>query len=327
MTPAEFEVEMLEYFPPEFLLARGLFERVGEDVQLVASLVRDATLLVEIDKSNDTIIFSSDDEKLVPYGHTAVQCGLQRRPEASAEPTQNLWVVGSDEEVEILKRLKLPAVLSDGLETIRKPEIEGLFAGTHRSDADWQYDLILVDFDVANLINQPATAIGGITKRLATAANVYAIDVSRRFTLLRPTANEFELLEQAVDFQDSERISQLLKTWGEVAKGARFDSGITHDRREVASFTAASQTLARVLQSKTLVPSSVSEALETYRAVGRDPVIQKFHKQVEMTGDPFTKMNLLVQSAVGRHLFQDRTAFARGGGGTGQSDAPERAWI
>ena len=285
MTPAEFGATMLEYFKPEFLVTCGLFERLGEDVQLVGSLNRDAALLVEIDKSADKIEFTSDDEPLLRLGHTAIQCGLQRKPHAFAEPAQNLWVVASDEEVEILKRLKLPAVLSESLETLRKQEIEGLFAGTHRTDADWQYDLILVDFDIENLVNRPAAAIGHITKRLGTAASVYAIDPSRRFTVLRPTTNEFELLEQVAAFEDCDRVRQLLENWAEAAKRARFDSGITHDRREVPSFTAASQTLERVLQSNTLLPSSVAEAM---KLIARRGGIRLFKNFISKSNWPAT---------------------------------------
>ncbi len=293
MTPAEFAKEMLEYFDPEFLITSGLFERIGEDVQLVASLKGDAPLLVKIDKSAHTITFTREDEPLLPEGHTALQCGLQRKPDASTDPTKTLWVAASLEAVEILKRLKLPAVLSDGLETMRKQEIDKLFAGNHRTDADWQYDLVLVDFDIANLANRPGAAMGDIVKRLATAASVYGIDPSRRFTMLRPIRSEFELLEQAADFEDSDRVRQLLVTWAEAAKGTRFDSGFAYDRREAPSFSAARQTLGRVLQSNTPLPSSVADAQKAYSAAGRDPVVQKFYQLFEQSNDPFVRLHLL----------------------------------
>ncbi len=139
-------------------------------------------------------------------------------------------MVASEEEVEIFKWLELPAVMSEGLEAIRKAEIEQLFAGDHRMDAEWQFHLIMVDFDVVNLINRPAAAIGDIIKRLMKAATVYTIEPARRFTVLRPTVHELDLLDQAASFHDAARVCQLLETWAEAAKRERFNSSLDQDR-------------------------------------------------------------------------------------------------
>ena len=124
----------------------------------------------------------------------------------------------------------------------------GCSDGDQRSDFDWRYYLLLVDFDVAHLDKRPTAAIGEVIERLADAADVYGIDPARRFGVCRPSAHEFHVLERATTFKDSAQICQLFETWAAAARSGRINSWRTHFDTEAASFSAASAKLTHALQ-------------------------------------------------------------------------------
>ena len=130
---------------------------------------------------------------------TALDYALERIPPDSTQAPVTLFVVESQDAVEVMQRLGLRAVSSEGLEALGRDDVQRLFSGDQRSDFGWRYYLLLVDFDVARLENRPTAAIGEVIKRLADAADVYGIDPARRFGVCRPSAHEFQVLERAIE--------------------------------------------------------------------------------------------------------------------------------
>ena len=226
------------------MIELGLYERVDDEPRLPSWLDGDAPLYVAIDDDNSTITFSCRDKFLFPMSARRWILRLSAfRPIPQA--TDTLFVVESLEAVEVMQRLGLRAVSSEGLEAIGRDDVLRLFAGDQRGDFAWRFQLVLLDFDLANLKNRPTDAIGEVIQRLADAADVYGIDPTRRFSVCRPSPHEFQLLERAVSFEDSTQICQIFNGWSAAAQGVRIDSWRTHFDSEAASFSQARSALTR----------------------------------------------------------------------------------
>ena len=224
MPPNDFVAALEQDYSVEALTELGFYERVGDSLRLPSWLDGDAHLYVAIDDDNSAITFSCRNKSLFPMRRTALDCGLERISQDSTQATDTLFVVESLEAVDIMRRLGLRAVSFDGLDEIGRGDVLRLFAGDQRSDFAWRFQLVLLDFDLANLKNRPTAAIGAVINPLSDATDLYGIDPPRRFSVCRPSPHEFQLLERAVSFEDSTQICQIFNGWSAAAQGVTIDN-------------------------------------------------------------------------------------------------------
>ncbi len=70
------------------------------------------------------------------------------------------------------------------------------------------------------------------------------------------------------------------------------------------TFLTARQELERLLQSNIPLPNGVREALEAYRAAGKDPIIQNLQSQIDFASDPFIRLNLLTAAQLTEEICE-----------------------
>jgi hypothetical protein len=314
MPPVEFVAALEQDYSAEALSALGLFERVDEELRLASWLDGDAPLYVIIDADKFSVRFCRDSEFLFPMTRTAADYAVERIPPDSTQAPVTLFIVQSQDDVEVIQRLGLRAVCGEGLEALGGDDVQRLFSGDQRSDCVWQYYLLLVDFDVAGLKNRPSAAIGAVIARLADAADVYDIDPARRFGVCRPSTQEFQMLERAIAFQDAAQICQLFERWSTAAKSVRINSWRTHFGTEAASFSVARAALIRALRMSNDIcrRDQVLAALPAYRAAGRSAVIEKFYTAIDSASDPFDKVDLIAATEYAE-AFLDGDPLVRAG--------------
>lgn len=299
MSPSEFVEALKQDYPVELLHALGLLERVEGELRLPSSLDGDAQLYVKIDDDKQTLAFSTGNEFLFPMTRTALDYALERIPPDSCQMPGTLFIVASPDDAELMRRLGLAAVVYEGLEILSCQDIQRLFDGDHQTDFRWRYQLVLLDFNLARIENRPTGAIREVIKKLANGADVYGVDPARRFAVCRPSAHEFQVLEQAIAFQDSTRIGCLLESLATAAKGIRIHSWRTHLATPAVSFSAARQALVSALERSNDVArrAEVVVALPAYRDAGRRTVMQKFHAAIDRASDPFAQIDLIAAAA------------------------------
>jgi hypothetical protein len=293
MPPMEFVAALRQDFTVEALTWLGLI--VNDELQPASWLDGAAHLYAAIDDDKHTIVFSRGNEFLFPMTRTAIDYALERVPPDSAEVPVNLFVVESQDDVEVMQRLGLRTVSGVGLESLGRDDVATLFGGDQRSDFHWRYYLLLVDFDVARLKNRPTATFGEVIRRLADAADVYDIDPARRFGLCRPTADEFNWLKRAITFKDAAKIRQVFEKWSAAAHTISVSNWRTHFNSEIPSFTAASAALTHALRQSDDVArrAEVTDALPAYRAVGKETIMQKFYEAFDRAIDPFDQFDLM----------------------------------
>jgi hypothetical protein len=299
MPPAEFVAALEQDGTTDGLIGLGYYERAGEELRLPSWLDGDANLYVQIDKIKRTIKYSRGDGFLFPMKRTALDCAMERIPQDSAQATDTLFVVTSEDSVEVMQRLGLPAVSGEGLGALGIRDIERLFNAEQRTDCAWRFYLLLVDFDVARLDNRPTAIIGEVIDRLAAAANLYGIDPARRFGVSRPSADEFHLLEQAISFQDSSQIGELFKKWSAAAKSATINNWQKHFDAKAPTFSVTRAELAHALRETNVITRRVKvlDAYSAYRLAACGTVLPKLCKDVDRASDPFDQLDLI--AAVG----------------------------
>jgi hypothetical protein len=295
MDSVEFAELLAEEYGVEKAIELGLYERAGDEVRLPNWLDNEADLYVTIDGSSGTPRFSSDSEFLFPKPRTALDYLLECNSSESGDVPQSLFVVGSTDAVEVLQRLGLRAVISDGLETLGPDDVQRLFEGDHRRQPNWRYYAVLVDFDVASLDNRPTSAIAKVIERLAGAVDVYGIDPSRRFGVCRPTRHEFNALTQAISFRDRAQIGRLFEAWSSAAMSARADTWRTQLATEAASFSAIRAALVSALQLPNDIArrAEVAVALPAYLSSIQANVISKFSTEIDSARNPFKQVELI----------------------------------
>lgn len=295
MPPGEFVEVLAQDYPVESLTELGLLERVEDELRLPSCLDDDTQLYVKIDDDKQTLAFFTGNEFLFPMTRTALDYALERIPPDSTHEPVTLFVLASQDAVEVMQRLGLRAVSSENLEALGRHDVQRLFCVDERNDFGWRYYLLLVDFDVARLDNQPTAPIGEVIKRLADAADVYSIDPARRFGVCRPTGYEFHLLERAIAFEDSAQICQLFEKWSATAKSVRINSWRTHFDTAAASYSVARAALSRALENPNEIArrAEVIVALPAYRAAGKGAVVEKFYEAADRASDPFDQVDLM----------------------------------
>jgi hypothetical protein len=303
MQPSEFVAVLEEEYGTEFVTRLGLYKRVADELRLPDWLDDEVGLYVMFDVHKCRVEFFRDNEFLFPMRCTARDYARERNPAESNQVPTILYVVATADDADIMRRVGLPAVTSDGFETLNADDVQRLFSGDARSDWEWRFEMLLLDFDVAGLVNQPTAGIGEVINCLADAADVYTIDPARRFGLCRPTADEFHLLERAIKFKDRARICRLFEEWSAGAMSERIDNWRTQIETHVVSFAAARAALHRALQLKDIVRHcAVSEALPVYRAACRE-MVDKFNNAIDLGSNPFDQMNLIAAGAHAEIFF------------------------
>jgi hypothetical protein len=312
MLASEFVAALEQDYTIEALTELGLYERVDDELQLPSWLDDDAHIYVAIDQDKRTLSFSNGKEFLFPMTRTALDYALERIPPDSTQAS--LFIVDSQDSVDVMQRLGLRAVSGEGLEVLGSDHVQELFSGDQRSDFGWRFYLLLVDFNVARLEDRPTAAIGEVIKRLADAADVYGIDPVRRFGVCRPSAHEFQVLERAASFEDSAQICQLFEEWSAAAKSVRIHSWRAHFNSETRSFSAASSALTNaLLQSNEFIRrAEVLVALPAYRAASRGPVMQKFYEDIDRASDPFDQVDSMAAASYAE-IFLDSDPLVRAG--------------
>jgi hypothetical protein len=291
MPPSEFVAALELDYAVDTLVAFGFYERVAGEVRLPSWLGGDPPIYVNVD-DEDTIRFSRGNEFLFPMVRTALEHALERIPPDAGQTTQTLFVVDSPDSIDVMQRLGLRAVSSEGLESLGRHEISNLFSDDPRSDVGWRYHLLLVDFDVAQLDIRPTAAIGEVIQRLITAQDVYNIDPARRFGVCRPNVHEFHRLEQAILFKDSDLIAEMFETWAASARSLRIHNWRTHLVTETASYSVARAELARALELGDVARRfAVSTALPAYLAACHTAVTEKFYGEIGRAGDPYDEFD------------------------------------
>src|SRR6185295_3776357 len=109
----------------------------------------------------------------------------QATPESASAP-ETLFITDSECAADILCRLGLHSVTCDGLESITKGDLDKIFCAGRDYESGWRYYLLLLDFDVVGLQNQPTDLICQVIRRLADAEEAYRIDPFQRFGICRP---------------------------------------------------------------------------------------------------------------------------------------------
>jgi hypothetical protein len=305
MPPADFVAALEQDCTAEALIDLGLYERVGEELRLPGWLDGDAHLYVAIDKSNKTIKFTRGDHFLFPILRAAVDLALERIEPDSTQVPATLFIVDSDDSVEVLRQLGLPAVSGAGLEALGSQDIERIFSGDQRSDFAWRYYLLLLDLDVAGLDNRPTATIGEVINRLADAAEVYGIDPGRRFGVCRPSACQLHLLERTIAFEASAKICQLFEKWSAAAKSITINNWRTHFDAKAATFTVARAALIRALQMSHDISrrAAVLEALPAYRLATSGTIIPNFNKDFDRASHPMHQLESIAIVEYAENFF------------------------
>jgi hypothetical protein len=295
MDPTEFVELFAEKYGLDAATHVGFYERDGDELRHPQWLDSDVQLYVTIDEHSHTALFSTESDFLFPMPRTALDYALERNPPESAEVPQSLFVVDSPDAVEVLQRLGLRAVISDGLETLIHDDLQRLFEGDHRGQPSWRYYEVLVDFDVARLVNRPTPAIAAVIERLANAADVYGYDPSQRFRVCRPTRQEFHVLTQAISFHDRALTRRLFEAWSAAAMSARIDTWRSQLPTEASGVSTARAALASALQLPNDIArrAEIAVALPAYLSSLQANVISKFDTVIDAARNPFEHVDLI----------------------------------
>jgi hypothetical protein len=306
MPPSQFLASMEDEFGADALLEINFLEQAGEEVRPASVFNGDPPLYVVIDKQKRSLHFEHDGDLFFLTG-TALDFALERISPKSTLATQNLFVVGCEDDVEVIRALGLRAVTATGLDSLRRTEVARLFPDDPRTDVDWQYHLILLDFDVAKLKKTLSAAIAGVIERLADVADLYGIDPGRRFAVCRLTNDEFNELKLATTFEDSGRIRQLFEGWATNATRQKVDSWRIQSRRPAMTYSAASAALRRALeiQDGYLRRLEVGAALHPYRAAGQGNILAKLNEAVDGEADAFDQLELIAASGYAETFFEN----------------------
>ena len=247
ISPREFVATLQQNYTCEDLSAFGICERDLEELRTSSWLESDAHLYATIDERKRTITFSRT-KLSFPVTRTALEYALERNLPDSAQAADTLFVVESQDSVTVMERLGLHAVSSNGLEALGGNDVKKVFGGDQRGNNGWRYRLMLVDFDIARLVNRTTAAIGEVITRLANAADLYGIDPGRRFDVLRPSADDFRMLERATTFADSALIRGLFNAWVVALQGTYIKNWRTQFDTRAPSYARASAALSNALQ-------------------------------------------------------------------------------
>jgi hypothetical protein len=291
MEPAEFVAALEQDYSVRMMVTLHLREVVGGEIRLSSWLEGAGCLFAKIDDEG-SIRFSRRDNMLFPLGCTALDYALERVPPDANESQASLFIVDSRDSVEILQRLGLPAVTSDGLESLEAADIQKMFDGDPRSDYGWRHFLVLLDFDVANFTNQPTAAMGAVIERFADTADVYRIDPGRRVALCRLSADEFHRLERAAKLKDAEQVRQIIEDCATAARGLKIDCWRSFLSAKAPSLSEARAALIRALgrPDDPLRRSTVRDALAEYLAAVKRTVTDRLWTDIDHAGDPIEQL-------------------------------------
>jgi hypothetical protein len=202
MPPDEFLGWLEDEYGTQTLINLGFVAKNGDEVRPATIFAGDPPLYITFNKEERSIGVSHEGGDLFCNNESALDCALKQLAPDTTRIAQSLFVVGSEDDVDVLRAIDLPAVIADGLEGLRHGDVERLFAEDLPSDSEWRYHLVLLDFDVAGLDNTPAAAIGVVAERLADVAEVYGQDPGRRFAIFRPSADQFKELKLTTSFEN-----------------------------------------------------------------------------------------------------------------------------
>jgi len=306
MPASEFVDVLADHYSPDSLRELGLLEHVGDELRLAGCPDGEGELRVKFDDEQCPIRFTTASEFLFPLSHSAIDYARQRIATDSGEQTTALYVVETEESADLIRQLRLPSVTSQGLEQLDRHQIQDLFSGNRRSDLDWRYFLVLVDFDIETLTNQPVPSVAGVVKRLNHAASVYQIDPARRFAVCRPSTSDFEMLELAVDFADRDRIRHLFDAWSNAAREISFVNWPNHAITKPSSIANARSALRRLLESPhaSLLQNKLRAALTEYRCAGKDAIIEKLSAAADSTENPFEQVDMISAVRYAEIIFE-----------------------
>lgn len=325
LTPSELIEALNQDYPIDLMFDMGLLDRVDGELRLPSSLENDAQLYVRINDEKLTLCFSTDNKFLFPMRRTALDFALERLSPNSSQATGTLYVVESHDAADVIEKLGMRATVCDGLEAIGRHDVPRLFDGDPSSDLSWRYHMLFMDFDLATLENRPAAAIGEVINRLADLAEMYRVDLGRRFGVCRPSEHEFQVLERAIRFEDSAKVRELLEKWSVAAKSAPIKSWRTQTDTGPISFSAATAALTRALQLPAdLRVAEVVVALPAYLAAGKEMVIGKFFQASDRASDPFDQVDLIAAADYAREFFE-LDPFVRAAEAVLAGDAPPTA--
>lgn len=146
MPPIELVAALRQDLTVEALTWLGLNEGVDDELRLPSWLDGDAHLYAAIDEDKHTVAFSRGNEFLFPMTRTALDYALERIPPDSTQAPVTLFIVESQDAVEVMRRLGLRAVSSEGLEALGRHDVQRLFCGDERNDFGWRYHFVARGF-------------------------------------------------------------------------------------------------------------------------------------------------------------------------------------
>jgi hypothetical protein len=261
-----------------YLVALGLLVQVGDEYQPAGCFVdSEPPWYLTTNPETGRFRYEHDHGDLFLRHETASDLALRRTSFETTLNTTNVFVVGGEDDAEVVRALGLHAVPSKGLEALRRADVNEIFPDDLRSDSGWKYHLNLLHFELARLTNTPSAAIAEVIQRLADIQRVYSIDPGRRFTVVRPTDDQFEELRLATTFEDPVRIRQLLEGWATTARGREAVDWRSESRPPTTTFSAAIAALRSALAQTDLFRRKieVSAALPIYKATGLQPVLDR----------------------------------------------------
>jgi hypothetical protein len=287
MPPAEFLAALEQEYLAEDLVKVGICQRVGDELRLANGLDGDGCLYAEFGEASSKLLLTRRENSSFPYGRTALTYALERRlPDATQSP-DTLFVCPTFEDAEIPQLLELPAVSSEGLESLSRCDIERLFGDPSR-DCEWRYHLVLVDFGVALLRNQPTAEIRAVIERVTDAAGLYGIDAGRRFAVWRPSAAEFQLLELAIRFEEREKVCEIFQNGAAAARALKIDCWRSNLATIVPSIGEARAALSLALRRRDnpIWHAEIRDALAVYRAALKRTVTDRLWADLDGVGNP-----------------------------------------
>jgi hypothetical protein len=290
---AEVADRVRDEFGEEEAIRIRLCERVDGEVRAASWTEMEGPWFLEVDDQARAFRIHTEREYLFPVDESAFGCALQRRPPESSVSPGDLYVTASSGDAEVIRHLGLQAVTIEGLSDLTGQQWASMFG--RGVDIGWRHHLVLLDFDVALLRNERTAGVAELVARLAEVERVYAIDPRDRFSVLRPSDDEFELLITTIRFQDRDKCRQMFERWAASAKTEIETpwSAMLSEPDDTLSGALADLRAALSGRGEPFRARKIKSALHTLRDVAHRTLVQPLLEQADAAPNILSKFRSL----------------------------------
>jgi hypothetical protein len=214
-----------------------------------------------------------------------------------------LFLSEAVDDVQVLRGLGLNAELSIGLQRLTAAAIERLFAQVS-PDECWRYRLIIVDWNVCSVNCDDRPRARPVLQRLALTQKTYDRDPGIRFSRWRPEKNTRAAIRNARDFQDAQRVHDLIQT--SLPKEQLGATWNYHIKPVPITYNVARTKLQNLLTRSTEFPlvADIKTALQEFRNVSQSDVTARLYAMADCEESPVKRAMVHQAAEVHERWFE-----------------------